>query len=50
MIEAPCKNCKERVVACHSKCNKYLEYKTKMAEVSKKRKAHKASEYFTKIY
>lgn len=23
---APCKNCTDRVVGCHSVCNEYLEY------------------------
>ena len=24
--KAPCKNCEDRKVRCHSKCNKYADY------------------------
>lgn len=27
MTVAPCKNCKDRFVSCHSTCNKYIEWK-----------------------
>ena len=27
MISAPCLNCEDRHQACHSSCNKYLEFK-----------------------
>lgn len=26
MIKAPCKGCEERVLGCHSTCEKYIEY------------------------
>ena len=25
-MQAPCKNCKDRVVGCHSNCEKYIAY------------------------
>lgn len=28
MLNAPCKNCDKRFEGCHSKCNKYLAYRT----------------------
>lgn len=27
MIVAPCKDCKDRVLGCHSKCEKYIAFK-----------------------
>lgn len=27
MANAPCKDCPDRVVSCHSTCTKYLEYR-----------------------
>lgn len=27
MAQAPCKDCKERELGCHSKCEKYLAFK-----------------------
>lgn len=30
MIQAPCKDCEERQVGCHSTCEKYAEYKACM--------------------
>lgn len=26
MLHSPCKNCGERILHCHEKCAKYLEY------------------------
>ena len=26
-MQAPCKDCKDRVVGCHGKCEKYQEFK-----------------------
>lgn len=37
MIKAPCKNCDSRFVGCHSKCEKYLEYKSVIDNVREKR-------------
>ena len=27
IIDSPCKDCKDRYLGCHSKCEKYIEYK-----------------------
>lgn len=27
MVQSPCKNCPERHVACHSSCEKYINYR-----------------------
>lgn len=32
LITAPCKNCTGRYTGCHSKCEKYKEFKRKAAE------------------
>ena len=37
-MTAPCKDCDIRFVGCHSKCEKYIQYKKEMAEADKKRK------------
>lgn len=37
-MSAPCKHCENRYIGCHSKCEKYIQYKKEMAEVDKKRK------------
>lgn len=29
---APCKNCTERTVGCHSTCERYMEYKIKYSK------------------
>lgn len=42
MITAPCKDCLDRCVGCHSKCEKYIEYdiqNKKRREAEAKRKA-----------
>lgn len=28
MLKAPCKNCTDRVLGCHDKCKRYIEFKT----------------------
>ena len=38
-MSAPCKNCPDREIGCHSRCNKYLEFRKKRDEaLDKKRK------------
>lgn len=32
-IHAPCKDCPDRVLGCHSKCERYSEYKKKISQV-----------------
>ena len=41
---APCKGCSCRRLRCHSECEKYAEWKRKIAEIEGKR--HKALEYY----
>lgn len=36
MIEAPCKDCEDRELGCHSHCIAYLRYKAELDEVHKK--------------
>lgn len=31
-LEAPCKDCKDRKLNCHSSCKKYLDYQVKNEE------------------
>lgn len=35
---APCKNCKDRYVGCHSKCEKYKEYAAECEVIREKRR------------
>lgn len=37
MNKAPCMNCKDRHILCHSRCKKYLEFKKRMDKISEKR-------------
>ena len=32
MVIAPCKDCRDRVLGCHSHCEKYMTYKKKHDE------------------
>lgn len=41
-LTAPCKNCSERVMLCHSNCGKYKEFKSNMQAVSDAREDYKA--------
>ena len=34
MIYAPCKDCKDRFLGCHSKCDKYKDYKKRSEELN----------------
>ena len=34
MIYAPCKDCKNRFLGCHSKCDKYKDYKKRSEELN----------------
>lgn len=38
MNYAPCKGCTERVVGCHSNCEKYKEFKDYVAKIRKNEK------------
>ena len=35
MMTAPCKNCPDRVVGCHSTCERYAEYAKEREEIRK---------------
>lgn len=38
-MNAPCKNCPDRKIGCHSKCNKYSQFrKERDEELDRKRK------------
>lgn len=37
MNSAPCKNCNERKIYCHSYCNKYKKYEELRQEIKKKK-------------
>ena len=41
---APCKDCKDRHVGCHSKCEKYLEYKKELQKAKHREKIDKKIE------
>lgn len=30
MTKSPCKDCKDRTIHCHDRCNDYQEYRVKM--------------------
>ena len=32
-IHAPCRDCPDRALGCHSKCERYAEYKKKISRV-----------------
>lgn len=36
MVSAPCKDCKDREVGCHSKCNRYLKFKEELKVIKEK--------------
>ena len=41
---APCKDCKDRHVGCHGKCEKYLEYKKELQKAKCQEKINKKIE------
>ena len=41
---APCKDCKDRHVGCHGKCEKYLEYKKELQKAKHREKIDKKIE------
>lgn len=43
VIKNACKDCPDRAVGCHSKCEKYIEFKNQMSEVKKKEEEYKIS-------
>ena len=41
----PCKGCNERFTACHDKCDKYKEWKSRLDEVNKRRKEYESKPF-----
>lgn len=39
---APCKDCHDRTVGCHGKCEKYLAYRAELDAINKKVKMEKS--------
>lgn len=37
MIKSPCFNCLNRAMGCHSKCEGYADYRTRMDEIKNRR-------------
>lgn len=46
MILSPCKDCSERVLHCHSSCERYRQYKDTLEDYKAKRAAEKAERAF----
>ena len=42
---SPCKGCSDRYTACHDKCEKYKEWKSRLDEVNKRRKEYEAKPF-----
>ena len=38
----PCKDCKERYIACHDSCDRYKEWKQRLEKVNEERKKYNA--------
>jgi ribosomal protein S4 len=45
MNKAPCKDCPDRKVGCHSTCKKYLAFRQERIELNKKIYKQKEAEY-----
>lgn len=39
---APCKNCNDRKVGCHSVCDRYIQFKEYMDDIHKKQDVERA--------
>lgn len=50
IIDSPCKECKERFLGCHSKCEKYIEYKEKKITQGRELRNNKINAYNVDIY
>lgn len=42
-FHSPCKDCQDRCLNCHSACNQYREFKTKISNL-KQEKSHREAE------
>lgn len=45
MVTAPCKDCKDRFVGCHSSCDKYKEFRINLDEEREKTREEKKMIY-----
>lgn len=45
IIDSPCKNCKDRYLGCHSKYEKYIEYKNKKITQGRELRNNKINAY-----
>lgn len=44
VIDAPCRNCKDRVLGCHDKCERYSAYRKRLDEIREKDKERRKEE------
>lgn len=49
-VEAPCLDCKDRVLNCHAKCEKYKVYKSNVEELRAKEKHEKDADFLAGRY
>lgn len=48
-FQSPCKDCEARAVGCHGTCERYAEYRERVAVLAEeKRKKHDVEEYIEK--
>lgn len=45
MLVAPCKDCRDRELGCHSKCIKYMEFKKQQDALNKQRREEYINQY-----
>lgn len=48
MKTAPCKDCEERHLGCHSECKRYLEYLNEHKEIMAAEKLRRKNTYYSK--
>lgn len=48
--QTPCKDCKERALGCHSKCEKYAKFKESLAKLAAQKDAYRKAHPETKTY
>jgi hypothetical protein len=48
-IKCPCKDCADRLVGCHSTCEKYKEYKQLLSELPKDKREDVYLSYFANV-
>ena len=48
MKDCPCKNCDERILGCHSKCDRYKEFEQECKEIRERRTVLSKANYFSK--